>query len=317
MRSGVAVGVVGALVASCLGNASADVHTTEARVIARWTLGVRGVGSGIDHAGVDAFWMVDDRGALVHAHADGASMTIDESIALSETIDAEEVRALPGAGFLVVDERGPSVVHVSPLGVIDARFTPEGFEHARRNRGFEGLALSADGSTAYAVMQAPMGETEGRVVRVVRLDVRDPMNMRETGVFAVLEADAHDFESTAQHGVKVTAAAWLGDDRLALLEHGVVGAKAVVADLRTATNLMSTPLETSLDLEALGPATMGVMTATITDVWSTASTPELGTAKLEGLAVIDASTIALSDDDDRDAQAGHVWTVALAAPLAL
>jgi hypothetical protein len=113
----------------------------------------------------------------------------------------------------------------------------------------------------------------------------------------------------------VTAAAWLGDDRLALLEHGVVGAKAVVADLRAATNLMGTSLETSLDLEALGPATTGVTSAEITDVWSTSSTPELATAKLEGLAVIDASTIALSDDDDRDAQPGHVWTVALAAPL--
>jgi alkaline phosphatase len=314
--------VVGAIVAACGGDAIGATRASP-RVAGSFVMSVRGVGSGIDlRAGASrSFWMVSDRGSIVGAHVEGDAMVVDATIPLSEPIDAEEVRALPSGGFLVADERGPSVVHVSPLGVITSRFTPRGMEHVRRNRGFEGLALSSDGATAYAVLQSPMGDAsdarfaDARVVRIVRLDVHDPFHIEETGLFVALEASADEFESTSQREVKVTAAAWIGDGRIALLEHGVVGAKVFTVDLHGATNAMGTALETSLDLEERGPSSLDVVAASTEEIWSSTSTPEIGARKLEGLARIDDATIALSEDDDFAGEPGRVWTIALPTAL--
>jgi hypothetical protein len=155
------------------------------------------------------------------------------------------------------------------------------------------------------------------VVRIVRLDVSDPTNVTETGCFVTLAADAAELGAADARAVKITAATWLSDDRLLLLEHGPAAAKVVVADLRGATNVAGTALERTLDLEdvAKGPARIGVAPASTTDVWASASTPEIRAHKLEGLALLDDATLALSDDDDFAGEPGHVWTIGLATAL--
>src|SRR4030095_747708 len=67
----------------------------------------------------------------------------------------------------------PSLVHVDPTGKVIKRYVPEGLKlegtdypvakvlpsiYGKRkiNRGFEGLALSADEKTLYAVLQSPL-----------------------------------------------------------------------------------------------------------------------------------------------------------------
>jgi len=63
----------------------------------------------------------------------------------------------------------------------------------RYNRGFESVAVTPDGGTAYVATQSPLGSTssgspyrDSRVLRVFRLDVRDPLNVKVTGQFVLL-----------------------------------------------------------------------------------------------------------------------------------
>ena len=72
-------------------------------------------------------------------------------------MDTEDVHTLPGGGFILVEEYGPSVVIVSPTGNVLKRYTPEGqtwpganysvsdilpsvLMERRPNRGFESIA---------------------------------------------------------------------------------------------------------------------------------------------------------------------------------
>ena len=53
--------------------------------------------------------------------------------------------------------------------------------------------MSPDGTTAYTVTQSPLGPTgttaptrDSRVVRLLRMDISDPLNLQVTGQFIVL-----------------------------------------------------------------------------------------------------------------------------------
>src|SRR6185295_16897825 len=124
-------------------------------------------------------------------------------------MDVEDIHTLPGGGFILVEEYGPSVVIVSPTGNVLRRYIPATktlagahytvsatlpaiFKQRRANRGFEALAISDDGRTAYTMTQSPMGSTsagspyrDSRVIRVLRVDISDPMNLQVTGMFVL------------------------------------------------------------------------------------------------------------------------------------
>src|SRR6185503_4913907 len=175
-------------------------------------------------------------------------------------MDIEDVHTLPGGKFILVEEYSPSVVVVSETGLVLKRYTPiskmlngadypvsntlpDVLKNRRSNRGFESIAVSADGRTAYTVTQSPLGSTsvgspyrDSRIVRVLRMDVSDPLNLQVTGQFALSMSPATDYPAgNAQRDLKISAAAWVGPDVLLLLElndvAGIGGARLILVDL--------------------------------------------------------------------------------------
>ena len=157
-------------------------------------------------------------------------------------MDIEDVHLLPDGRFILVEEYSPSVVIAGADGEVLARFTPASktlpgadypirntlpdvLASRRANRGFESIAVSPDGRTGYTVTQSPLGSTsagspyrDSRVVRVLRLDLTDPLNLQVTGQFAVLMSAAADYPvGNAQRDLKISSAAWVGNDVLLLL----------------------------------------------------------------------------------------------------
>lgn len=120
---------------------------------------------------------------------------------LGASLDPEGLTRLPNGNFLVSDEYGPSVIEFDPSGRAVRTFaTPANLlpktsngtvnytgdrdtvaTGRQDNRGFEGLTVSADGKTAYAILQDPLFEegkngskNDGRYsrnVRIVQYDV--------------------------------------------------------------------------------------------------------------------------------------------------
>ncbi len=115
---------------------------------------------------------------------------------LGLALDPEGVVVNPLTGHLLVsDEYGPSLIEVNRAGQVVRRFetpanllprngltgTPNFASDAgntagkRANRGFEGVAISPDGRTAYAMLQSAMldeGGSNGSINRIVAFDTR-------------------------------------------------------------------------------------------------------------------------------------------------
>lgn len=247
-------------------------------------------------------------------------------------MDVEDVHTLPGGGFIIVEEYGPSVVIANPNGVVQRRYTPASktfpgadypvsntlpdiLKNRRANRGFEVVPVSADGRTAYTVTQSPMGSTatgspyrNSRIVRILRMDVSDPLNLQVTGEFALEMSPSGDYPTgTAQRDLKISAGAWVSQDVLLLLElndaAGVGGVRLILAYLRGASNFLGQPAADTLDLEDVnkGPASFGltpVATKVVYQQLESDAVRLLPSGKLEGLSIVNASQVAISSDND-------------------
>jgi hypothetical protein len=262
-------------------------------------------------------------------------------------IDPEAIRVFPDGRFLISEEYGPSVLVVDTNGAVLVRYTPQTkplpgatypvrpilpgvLAQRRTNRCFEALALSPDGCTAWVMLQSPLGNATdpelgaARVVRALRLDVTDPLNARVTGEFLLplspAPAYAADLKQTA---VKVNDAEWLAPDRLLLLEQAGATARLLVADFSPASNLQGNPRAATLALEAVGDtvAALGVTEAAV-ELCAVVTPRAAGPLKLEGLAVLSPTEIALANDNDFGQGEGvavpsRVWKCRLPRPLPL
>ncbi len=266
-------------------------------------------------------------------------------------MDIEDVHILPGGGFILVEEYGPSVVIVSPTGNVLKRYTPSGktlagahytvsdtlppvFKQRRANRGFEGLAVSDDGLTAYTMTQSPMGSTsagsvyrDSRVIRIIRLDISNPLNLQVTGEYVLQMLPVADFPAgNNQRDLKISGAAWVAQDKLLVTEGGdAAPAKVVLVDLAGATDVKdfasaaAVPLvleNVSTDFAALGITPAG--TTVVLDIG--AEFPEITDRKLEGLSILNSMEISISNDNDFGIGAdpnsvSRVYTIRLSAPL--
>jgi alkaline phosphatase len=247
-------------------------------------------------------------------------------------MDIEDVHTLPGGRFILVEEYSPSVVIADANGVMLRRYTPvsktlpgadypisnvlpDVLKNRRANRGFESIAMSPDEHTAYTVTQSPLGSTsvgspyrDSRVVRVLRMDVSDPLNLQVTGQFAVYLSPAADYPiGNAQRDLKVSSAAWVANDVLLLLElndvAGIGGVRLLLVDLRQASNVHGLPVADTLDLEDVnkGPAFLGLAPAISTVLYQQFETDAnrlLPSGKLEGLTILNANDVAISNDND-------------------
>ncbi len=147
---------------------------------------------------------------------------------LGLAFDPEGIVVNPRTGHLLLsDEYGPSVIEVNragqlvrryslPLNVLPRNAASGVVNHAndtgntagkRTNRGFEGLAISPDGRTLYAMLQSAMldeGGNSGTVNRIVAFDTRTarPLaqyayrmdsNSQGRGISALVAINDHEF----------------------------------------------------------------------------------------------------------------------------
>jgi alkaline phosphatase len=261
-------------------------------------------------------------------------------------VDPEAIRVFPNGKFLISEEYGPSVLVVNTNGQVLMRYVPENkplpgatypvrailpavLSQRRTNRGFESLALSTDGKTAYVMLQSPLGDESdpkfqnARVSRALRLDLSDPLNARVTGHFLMPLSKASDYSARLkQYGVKLNDAEWLATDKLLVLEHASGKARLIVADFSVATNLQNNPVAATTVFEADGDdfPKLSTVAATV-EVFATIEQLCAPATKLEGLAILSPTEIALSNDNDfgvgnKDSEANSIlWILRLARPL--
>ena len=240
-------------------------------------------------------------------------------------IDTEAIQLLPDGNFLISEEYGPSVLVVDPNGKVLMRYLPkdkakldmpypvkdilpEVLKNRRSNRGFENLALAPDGKTAYATLQSPMGDAKSsqysssRTARIIRLDVTNPLDMKVTGMFLVLQSSMSEYPATSkQADLKFSDAVMLSSTKILLLERAAKKVKLIVADLKNATNILDLPISSSLEPEEKSESlnTLNIEPAETSVVFNSVEVFfQLDTDKLEGLAVLTPSVIALSNDND-------------------
>jgi hypothetical protein len=245
----------------------------------------------------------------------------------SDGLDVEGLVRTADGGFWLADEYRPSLVKVDATGKVLARYIPEGVElpgagypiedtlpaiYAMRkiNRGFEGLALSGDGHTLYAVLQSPLlnpdkdtGE-KSRIGRILALDVASGQPVAE---YVYQFEDAHGFDcgpaDCKKKDMKISGLVWLDETTLLALERTDQDARLYTVDLSAAKDILGTDWDdrgTPMSLEELeDPAAAGVDPLAKTLLADLDELPDMPD-KIEGVAVINDETVAVANDNDFD-----------------
>ncbi len=278
------------------------------------------------------------------------SLDAKEPLAFDQNgVDPEGIRLLPNGDFLLSEEYSPSIFVVSPKGEVLVRYTPASkplpqatypvkpilpdiFTQRRVNKGFENLALSRDGHFAYAILQSPMGDAhdkhfaKSRVIRVLKLDVSQPLEARVAGEYLALASAATDYsDKQKQSKLSWSDADWVAPDKLLVIERGHGLTKLLLVNFSGATDVLHHRDEGNLQFEDVRTdlAAIGVRPATATEVFSTRDVPGIKSDKIEGVAVLSPTEVALSNDNDfgiGENNAGEpsmVWLVRLTTPLPL
>jgi len=241
-------------------------------------------------------------------------------------LDPEGIVRAPNGDFWIVEEYGPSLVHVDPNGMVIKRFVPHGvwldgadypvaetlpavLIRRADSEGFEGITASQDGSTLYLAMQSPLNnpnEDTGNKSRNTRIFEFDIASEQVTAEYVYRFESVRTIDPSKKadpEDLKVSAIAMCGDGQLLVLERTGRAARLYLADLREATNLTGTiwddpgmkpSLEAVNDLLPDGIAPVAKTLAL--DLTDLPHVPD----KLEGLAIIDATTIVLANDNDFD-----------------
>ncbi len=257
--------------------------------------------------------------------------------ARSPRFDPEGVRVARDGTVYVSDEYGPWVDAFSPEGGRVRRFEiPRAFRVERQdekpegelpptnvkgrqpNRGFEGLALSPDGATLWAILQSPLIQDGALNAKLKRVGVNVRVLAIDVGVGSSRQF-VYPLES-ARHGVSEMLA--IDEHRMLVLERdGEPGAAARVkcvylADFAGATDVSGVG---ELPAGPLAPEIRGATKRLVIDLLSPAfglageSFPE----KVEGLAfgpdLPDGrrTLVVTTDNDFKDGAPSWVWVFAV------
>lgn len=222
--------------------------------------------------------------------------------------DTEGLVRAPDGTFWVSEENRSSVLHVAADGTVLARLVPSNQAHyqapgievlpilpavistQKANRGFECLAISADGKTLYVAQQSPLNNPsskKSRILRVYRIDIKKKPKV--TAEFV----NVRDADSADDGDWKTSAIVWLSKDRLLIEERDAaqptVNTKLYAVDFRTATDILGSRWDASEKptLEQLDPVTLadnGVKAGRKTLVFDAAAA-KLDNGKIEDVAV--------------------------------
>ena len=230
-------------------------------------------------------------------------------------LDTEGLVRTASGDFWLADEYGPSLVRCDANGKVLRRFVPAGLKlegagypvadclpgilaRRKKNRGFEGLTLGPDGKTLYAIVQSPLQNPDKRTGAASR-------NLRLLAFDIAGQKPIAEYVYRLDPSVKtmVSGLAMLSDTTMLVLER--TGSKAWLykIDLAKATNILGGKWDgpaTSPSLEATNDvATAGIAALPKTLAVDLSQVPGLP-EKIEGIAVLDARTIAIANDNDFD-----------------
>ncbi|KPH98031.1 hypothetical protein OK074_0789 [Actinobacteria bacterium OK074] len=237
-------------------------------------------------------------------------------------LDTEGIVRAADGSFWLVDEYGPSLVHVSARGKVLTRYVPEGlgltgtdypvvealpavFLHRKINRGFEGLARLADGDLVIA-LQSPLSLPDtaaGNASRTTRLLRFSPGKRAVTAEYAYRfdPVDVVDPSEDDPSELKISSVVALGGDRLLVEERTDKAARLQSVRLTKRADILGGRYDdaaTSPSLEQLDdPAVAGVPVLgkhLVVDLGKVTGVP----GKIEGIARVDDDTLALMNDND-------------------
>jgi len=278
-------------------------------------------------------------------------------------VDTEGLVVMPDGSFWASEEYRPSLLRIDAQGRCLERHVPENASLAgsgmkvvadipaaygdrRDNRGFEGLALSADGKRLFVMLQSPLDHPKKKAAKNtgnVRLLVADAVSGTPVAEHVYRLGDpAHDDWATRgapPDDGKLCCLATLADGSFLVLEQADGGlVRLYRADPRGATDTLprtrrgeDPALETIGDLAAAGIEPLRKsLVADLEPLVSRLREDAFGSGgdpgsklKLEGLAILDDHRVLLVNDDDFGVHArpgsprprSCLWVVRLSAPL--
>lgn len=240
-------------------------------------------------------------------------------------LDTEGLVRTAAGDFWVAEEYGPSLLKIDRSGKVLRRYVPKGlrldgadyeivealpeiFAKRKINRGFEGLAISRDEKTLYLALQSPLWNPDkktgdaSRQTRILAFDVASEKTVAEY-VYRFDASKEFDPAHSAPDEMKISSIAAIGNGALLVDERTDWIAKIYRVDLSRATNVLGSRWDdpkTTPALEALadlsGNDFRPLEKTIVVDLGGIANIPE----KIEGIAVVDANTIAISNDNDFD-----------------
>ncbi|WP_329535257.1 esterase-like activity of phytase family protein [Streptomyces sp. NBC_01450] len=237
-------------------------------------------------------------------------------------VDTEGIVRSADGSFWLVDEYGPSLIHVSARGKVLTRYVPKGLNltgadypvvealpavllHRKINRGFEGLAQLLGGDLVMAV-QSPLSLPDGdagdasRTTRLLRFS---PKKRAVTAEYAYRfdPVNVVDPSEDDTSELKISSVVAVGHDRLLVEERTDKAARLQMVKLTRGADILGGPWDsdmTSPSLEQLDdPAASGVPVLAkrlVVDLGTVAGVP----GKIEGVARVDRDTLALINDND-------------------
>ncbi|MFE0515388.1 esterase-like activity of phytase family protein [Streptomyces sp. NPDC058964] len=256
---------------------------------------------------------------------DEAPYSYDARTALSYNpngLDTEGIVRAADGSFWLVDEYGPSLIHVSARGKVLARYVPKGLNltgtdypvvealpsillHRKINRGFEGLAQLPCGDLVMA-LQSPLSLPDGdagdasRTTRLLRFSAEKKAVTAEYAYrFDPVNVVDPSEDDTSE--LKISSVVAVGGDRLLVEERTDKAARLQLVKLGHKADILGGPWDddtTSPSLEQLeDPAAAGVPVLAkrlVVDLGAVSGVP----GKIEGITRVDHDTLALINDND-------------------
>ncbi|MGW3666136.1 esterase-like activity of phytase family protein [Streptomyces sp. NPDC005141] len=237
-------------------------------------------------------------------------------------VDTEGIVRAKDGSFWLIDEYGPSLIHVSARGKVLMRHVPKGLGltgtdypvvealpaillHRKINRGLEGLAQLPDGDLVMA-LQSPLSLPDGNAgdaSRTTRLLRFSPRKRAVTAEYAYRfdPVNVVDPSEDDTSELKISSVVAVGRDRLLVEERTDKAARLQTVRLTRDADILGGPWDsdtTSPSLEQLDdPASAGVPVLgkrLVVDLGTVAGVP----GKIEGVARVDHDTLALINDND-------------------